>query len=563
MASTRPLGRFRRAAMRPTASPYLQTDVKIAVGEPERPARHWEVLLYILLAAAAAVASGVATRAGVGIDADSAAYLGTAQNIVDGRGITVPFTLFTDEYAPADAARFDGQVPLTHFPPLYPVAVATVASGGLSVESAARLLGAVLFAVNLMLIALLALALVPNAALRLVVVALAAIGPVAADPLGLPGKTWLFQHSQAMSEGLFTTFVLLTFLAIHRYGSASSGRSLLLIASPAALAVATRYSGIAVVLTAAGAVAASVAGPLIQRVLHGAIVAATAVAPTLLWEVGVSLTDHAPAARSVHSPTGGSPQLAAVFEGWLGTAAWSPALRHLVLAAVVTAVVVAIARNPTKMFRVIGAFVVLYGVVIVLTRAVLDASTPTDARMFLPVQGPFYVLVIGAIGSALVPALARRRVAAPAMRAVGIGVPIALLLAALPDAWRLVGDGLPSRPSVAATVAASASLPRGVLIATNVPTQLWQSNRRSSILVPLRITTSTDAVNASFRDEVRELADVVCRERGYIVLLGPAAGGFGTIRQANEDDFSSFPTLRVIQRLDDGVILGAWSDTCP
>ena len=138
--------------------------------------------------------------------------------------------------------------------------------------------------------------------------------------------------------------------------------------------------------------------------------------------------------------------------------------------------------------------------------------------------------------------------------AVGYGVPIGLALASAPAAFDLVGDALPGRSAPAATVLAADALPKDALIATNVPTQIWEATRRGSIMVPLRRTTVTDQPNPFFRRELRELVSVLGERGGYIVLLGPDAGGFGILGQANEVDLAGF-RLRVVRRVHDGVIL--------
>lgn len=518
-----------------------------------QPIERW---LYVVLALAAGIASLFATRDGVGIDADSAAYLGTAQNVVDGRGVSVPFTLFTDEYAPRDAVRLSGRVPLTHFPPAYPIVVAGMASTGLGVEQAARLLGALLLAVNLGLLAWLAVGLIPSVPIRAAVMLLAAFGPVAGDVIGEHGRTWLFQHSQAMSEGLFISFMLVTLLAIRRYRERGDARSLVLVAGAAALAFATRYSGVAVVALAIISAGWFTVGSAQQRIRRAGIVAGIALGPTIVWEIGVSLLQGAQPARSLHWPAHLGWELPRVFEGWIGLDRWSAAPSHFVLVLVATAIGVAVARAREPMFGMVAGLIVLYGVTVVVTRSFVDASTPTDARMLSPLQGPFYVLLFGVIAAAARPLLARRDVDALMLRAVGYGVPIGLALASTPAAIDLVGDALPRRSEPTATVLAADRLPKGALIATNVPTQIWEATRRSSIMVPLRRTTVTDEPNPLFRRELRELVSVLDERGGYIVLLGPDAGGFGTFQQANEVDLARFG-LRVVWRVRDGVILSA------
>jgi hypothetical protein len=499
----------------------------------------------LVVGVVAAVASLIVTRDGVGIDADSAAYLGAAQNLRDGHGVSVPFTLFTDELRPSDAARLQGAVPLTHFPPLYPAAVAAVP--GVDVEDAARLLGAALLGLNLALVTVLATRLVRNPVTRALAVALAAFGPTAPEPLAaLPSRTALVTHGQAMSESLFVTAVLLTLLA-----ATSAAPRAWHLAVPAAAAVATRYVGVAVVLVAAIAFALHR-----RRLRSGVGLAVIAMAPVVAVEVAIGWIGGGASPRSLHWPNRAPTGLTDVVEGWLGLADRGPVLRHVALAVVVVVVLAALVRTRDRAAELVGACIVLYALVVAVTRATVDASTPLDARMFSPVQGPFYVLVIGTIGAAAAPYVARLRDARAAVLGFGIGLPLGLALSAVPDAWRTVADGLPERRQPLHVVDAVDDLPPDALIATNVPTQVWEATRRGSILVPLRTVTVTGEPNRRFEAEVAELAAVVCADRGYVVLVSPRAGGFGTFRQATAGELLAHPPLRVLRELDDGVILG-------
>ena len=81
-------------------------------------------LFYGALAVIAALASGAVlliTKHGAGMIPDSAVYIGTrAESRPGTRSQTTPFNLLINPYSPAKAAAFDGAVPLTHYPPLFP-----------------------------------------------------------------------------------------------------------------------------------------------------------------------------------------------------------------------------------------------------------------------------------------------------------------------------------------------------------------------------------------------------------------------------------------------------------
>lgn len=82
----------------------------------------------------------LATRHGVGVSPDSVTYIDAARNLVAGNGL--------------QALSWHGSsVPLAHYPPLYPAALAAEGALGLDIPAAARWLNAALFAASLLLVA--------------------------------------------------------------------------------------------------------------------------------------------------------------------------------------------------------------------------------------------------------------------------------------------------------------------------------------------------------------------------------------------------------------------------
>jgi hypothetical protein len=523
-----------------------------AIEERRRALKVWSRWVILALALSASVASLMITRDGVGIDGDSAAYLGTAENLAEGHGATVPFTLYTDDYSPRESADLVGHVPLTHFPPGYPLLLAVVGSAGIDTGQAARALGAVLLGLNVVLVGLLAEQLLTGTALRVLVVLLALCGPVGADPFF--DRTWLFEHSQAMSEGLFTTFVLLTLLALMRYQRQPDIRAALIVAAAAGASVTVRYSGVAVVATAFMVVTASTVGPTVRRLGRATLVAVTACAPICLYEAAVLMGSHARSVRSLHSSAFRFSPLATVFEGYLGLEHWPVVLRHAAFATAVVGIVAAARQSRRPALLPLGAMIALFSTSIVMTNAIFDASTRFDDRIFSPIQGVFYLFVAGAVASGGGQLLKDRPIIGRVGPLVGLAVPMGLVLSAIPSAASLVGNGA-ERSQAARTVMAAAELPAGSMIATNVPTQIWENTGRGSFIVPRRTNAVTGSPNDRFEAEIRELVVVVREHGGYIVLINGATGGFGVADQANEQDLHGFG-LRVVHREADGVILG-------
>src|SRR6267143_4110417 len=78
----------------------------------------------------------LATRFGAGISPDSTVYLDAARSLLRGAGLSVM------------SGRSSELIPLTHYPPLYPALLALIGKSGMPLESAARVLNAVLFGAN-------------------------------------------------------------------------------------------------------------------------------------------------------------------------------------------------------------------------------------------------------------------------------------------------------------------------------------------------------------------------------------------------------------------------------
>ncbi|MEY2423659.1 MAG: hypothetical protein QOI95_3726 [Acidimicrobiaceae bacterium] len=497
--------------------------------------------MFAVIGIAAAILCLVVTRHRVGFDTDSGVYLGTAQNIIDGRGVTSPVQAFTSESGPREAASFHGAVPLTHYPPLYPLSLAAVARIGVDVELAARLIGALLLGLNLVLLALLARTVLPGLVGPCAVMLLALVGPVSGVDVGLP-HSWLYQHGFAMSESMFIAFSLGTLVALERYVVTKQARLCWIAGALAGFATATRYVGIALVVTGLITVLAFGSGRRLSRaVTFGAL----GVMPIAVWTLISRLVLGGRAPRTFHLSNPHAAGIFGLFEGWLGLTSLAPLARHVVLAGVIVLVAVVVIGERRPLLRVLAIYPLLYGLAVIATRMFLDASTSMDDRVFSPLQGPFYVLLLGA--------LATRK--ATATRALTFAVPIVLVVVALPAAWRVVDHGILSAPPAEETFAATNDLPPDAIIATNVPTRLWEVNGRWSINVPVRTIAVSGKVNGHFDAQLQELVDVVTEQHGYIVLLGSPKAGLAALLFATEHDFERFGSLRVARRTNDGVIL--------
>jgi 4-amino-4-deoxy-L-arabinose transferase-like glycosyltransferase len=218
------------------------------------------VLCALGLLAAASI--WVATPWGVGVEYDSVFYWSAAENLLAGRGL----------------GRLDGGgdlIPLTHFPPLYPLTLAALSgASGTSVAEAARLISAALFGLNVFLLGRAVLALVHSKWLAL-----------GAALTGLLAPTLLERHLWALSEPLYFTWLLGSLFCLVRSIDEPGRRWLLAAAVTAGLAALTRYAGLPVLATGLIVSLAAGARPRRGRLDRALIYTLTAAALPAAWQI--------------------------------------------------------------------------------------------------------------------------------------------------------------------------------------------------------------------------------------------------------------------------------------
>lgn len=167
-----------------------------------------------------------ATRRGPGLSPDSMSYLVGARNILLGRGYTVTGS------------------PETHFPPLYPLAIAIVHFFKKDILQAARMLNSVMYGLNIMG----SMGLVYWATRRsLPAAVLAAITLLASFPFA----RW---HTMALSEPLYIFFSLLCILFLGLFISKQSRITLVFSSLCLSFCILTRYIGAGYIPVAIGIV---------------------------------------------------------------------------------------------------------------------------------------------------------------------------------------------------------------------------------------------------------------------------------------------------------------------
>jgi 4-amino-4-deoxy-L-arabinose transferase-like glycosyltransferase len=341
----------------------------------------------VILAAAVAVELS-AMRLGPALHADSAAYIAGARNLVEGMGFSRP-------------SGPTGVKPITVHAPGFSLALAGLQLLGLEAIAGARILNALLFGLNCVMV---------GVATRQVTSSPWA--GVLGSLLMLTSPTMIEVHSWALSE---PTYIFLGLVGLWLLSVAlASGRMGTLVVSAGALGLAllTRYVGGTLVATGGLMILVSAGRSWRWRLTRlGAFTAVSAlpIAIALLrnWLVAGTLTNrrfslHPISLSLLKRPFG-------VAWNWVlplhfGYAAL--VFTVLLFAAVLVAVAVYLWRRERRrkaletftrgaLTSILGLYIVVYGAALLISLSFFDAAIPIDDRTMSPVYGPLLILLVG------------------------------------------------------------------------------------------------------------------------------------------------------------------------
>jgi hypothetical protein len=491
-------------------------------------ARRLPVLLALVVAGAGFSLCLYLTRVTPSVGVDGVVYLATASNVRDGRGVTTPFTFVANAYTPRRAATFNGAVPLTHFGPLYPVAIAGVGTLGLTTIDAARWLGCVTFALDLILFGFLVkrATAVRDWFLPSIAMILFVVGPVPTYEFGigfgLPAS-WLALSGSVFAESMFLGFCLLCLLALARWLDEPRGRWLGLAASAAAAATLTRYAGVALIVCAGIAALVWGTGGARRRARDAALLVGGGILPSVLWAMATTIQGGESARAIVyHRPGRNVAQLLSNGSAWFFPSSIPETTRQVlfvILVAVFAAMAVDLVRlnardSGSSLRRVLALFAVCYLAIIEITRFFLDVATPIDGRLMGPLQPVLYALMLGILVRWL---HARMRLSRARAGALAGALAAVVALGGISSMVSTVKAGFVPLPKEAAAGRQVAALPAKTILVTNDPLALWGSGGRDSLLQPQRIIYTTGRVNGAYTKELRDTLLFMREQRGLYV----------------------------------------------
>lgn len=568
-------GEPQRAAATATSVGPVEVDLRAARAVDHDAATRQRRAVHLVALAIAVFGGWVVvytTRYGMFTHGDSGAYVGMAENLRRGRGLTMPFDLATDRFSPVEVYRFGGRVPSTHYPPLYSIFLAAFAFGR-SIWDGARTIAVIVMVVNLYLATALTMRMLPA---RRQWAALA-VPFLIAIPLGNP-PGWIIQDATVGSEPLFHAWWLGAFLALSYWFERRSRGALRLAIALTAAALLTRHVGFFSVFVLVGAVFAAQRAAIGRRAasLQAAIVGGIAVAPwaaVMLWghfaggDAGGGLRELA-----VHPMGGTKDALLRVITTWYLPPRWSDLARNLTWLAVVVIIGVLLAglrrrgaigtplTSRSIAARPGGATLLMvlvaiptYIVTVLLARTFSDASIPIDDRMFSPVR-PMLVMVL-VVTVAWATAHLRTAVAA----AVIVAVTFAIIQPHYDRQRRFVqhlADTDQGKPFPELDIVRASS--PDTLVVSSSPDVVFAVAGHDAVMTPKRNVVVAHKANRCYDRDVAEVVALLRQHGGYVYLT-VAASLYGNSTDAVE--LGRWLRLRVVAKGSAGQLF--WVDPVP
>lgn len=474
------------------------------------------LLLLALLAVAIVI---LVTNFGIGITPDSTVYLEAARNLIKDQGLV------------ALAANGELQ-PMTHYPPLYSSLLALLGLVFTSVEAGARWLQAVLCGANVLLVGI-AIARYARDSFWL---------PVAGALLMLTAPDVAAVHTLALTEPLFLLLATSCLLAMVRHLETNRYGWLITAASFAALALLTRYIGVALIITGGAALLLLGTRQWRGRVSAALIFGAIACVPMVLWLIrNMSLTG-AQTDRQVSFHPRGLKQVVVAFStvsSWLLLGKVRGDLRIGFFAVEVLLIglflvflirekrkgTVSDRRIPTKehpaqLSIVLLIFIASYVSFIVIATSFFDLVI-FDERTLVPVHVVMIILLIVCSSRLLA-----RFPGTPWIKIVLALIAVALVgsysfrTASWFDRTRRDGQGYASRAwKESETLQHVRRLPPGTPIYSNAHDAVYYLTGRPAIMIPEKTVFATGGPNQNYEVELEKMSKDLRDTKGVLVYF--------------------------------------------
>ncbi len=481
------------------------------------------------------------TRLGVGMSPDSASYLRISEGIAAGQG--VGFTSPDGEFST-----------IVHWPPLYPLVLASLSKVANDVRNGGDILQAVLLATNLILLAILTFRMTRSRTAALCCALAAAL------------SVELFQvHVMILSEPLFVALMLGGMLALD---SAVRSRSLAIVALAGllvGLAWLTRYAGVGIVAPCAALVMVFWRPGWLERIRATFIFGIVATGPMATWLIWGFRKTHSVANREF---AWYPPDKETRLDGYQTIANWLlPAnssdekvapIMALVLGVLVIGSAIWLATVATRPHRArflpIALLTAALGYVgcLVFSLCFADAYTPLDYRTLLPAM----MLALPLLNGATVTMAMRSQLPKALRMTVAIGVVVVLLVRPLPLAtW--MSDASEDSVGYSSSVWRNMTLmkvvrqlPKTAFVYSNRSDAIFCCTLRPAGPLPRKFDPTRRAAEVTFESKLKRIQLNSAVRETFVVLFR-----FRNAHQiVDENDLSRRFRLQLIMESPDGAI---------
>lgn len=496
-------------------------------------------------------------REGSVLSADSAIYIGAADNLLAGHGLSVPFGDVINR-------------PLTHHAPFFPVVLAALGLAVGGTLNGARLLAALLFGANMALIGLMTYTVCRSRSWLAIVT----------GALTLTSVSMLLIHEHAWSEPLFLLLGFGGLLLLAVYLQNEKIGLLVLSAASIGLALLTRYAGVTLAVTGLFGIMVVGRHSPTRRLRSAAIFGVICFAPILLWLARNSIRAGTATNRHIiFHPVGTAQarQVLSTLAGWLLIPDNAPDLLKAVALSLLLGLLIwtvwriwrdrhvqAIGEEPSQVVIIhplvwlLIAFVAIYGLFLAASISFLDANTPLDDRILSPVW--VATLVLGAF---LVDSLLRTARSTSFVRVL-VGVIISgfvVVSAARAVAWSSENHtdnfGLMKQAwRNSETIQAVQAITETTTIYSNASDLIYLHTGKPAMTVPRKLDLSTQEPNNDFQAQLRSMAEKMKNEGAILVYFDALSRS----TLPTEDELKVELPLQPLIQTADGAIFGIRSD---
>lgn len=451
---------------------------------------------------------------------DSVAYIGTARNLASGSGFFVP--------------AFLPPWPFTHWPPLYPMMLAAPANFGIDPTMSAKWIDGFFLSCSIFLTGFIAWAYCGRSY---------ALGFLSA--LAIASSPQMIEiHSQVLSEAPFISMVLASVALLMSYTGSGKTKHLIGLAIALSAASLTRYAGIFFLSAACIIIVLNWQSVKRNGIPFGRVGLALSIVllPLGFWIVhNILNAGNVVGTRKFVFHLLGSQHIKDLFGNfslWFAPRAVAPSLRGLLLFVFLAAIAAAaFATLPRPLRRgktappraallaeVCLVFDFVYLVFLSLTICFLDASTPFDTRLLLPMF-PITVLLLASCLAAAGQKYGRQSFMYRTVIAVGSLIVIFNSVRSVAQARNIRENGVGFQTAQwqdDEVIGFVRDLPNSTVLYADNPLLVYFATGRASRLLPEKYSISSTLASTEYSSQVGQLLEFERHGKVDIVLFHAA-----------------------------------------